>query len=42
MFATPKAADLNELVQGGQLYRAFPSMLPIYYLCYCFVSMETG
>ncbi len=24
MFAMPKAAGLNELVQGGQLYWAFP------------------
>jgi hypothetical protein len=24
MFATPKAADLKELVQGGQVYRTFP------------------
>jgi hypothetical protein len=24
MFAISKAADLNQLVHGGQLYRAFP------------------
>jgi hypothetical protein len=24
MFALSKAANLNQLVQGGQLYRAFP------------------